>query len=230
MILTHYELNEPIEFKDGIVNVLVIENSGLMTKMIEELLNQSEKGEGGFVLFEKDKSVPISETEIIINPFSADINERSILNKLYAAMKKDALDEELFLSTNTFLSDIEMCLQKIIERQPQELESLPPDLTDLFKALNVRFSVSGSLDERLCDYIDICSEYRKTKLFIFVNLKSFLTESEIVQLYAHSIYTKKAVLMIENQQFQALEYEIVRIIDLTLCEIPILESKDNDIY
>ena len=177
MILAHYELDGPIEFKDGSINVLVIENPAFMAKVIGEIWNQSNGEEGSFELFENDKTVPFTNNvELIINPFSADVNERDLLSKLYAEMKKDALDEELFLSTNTFLSEIEKNVREIIGRQPLLLESATPDIVGLFKLLDVRFSVSISLAERMCDYIDVCTEYRKTKLFIFVNLKSFLTE------------------------------------------------------
>ncbi|WNY23124.1 hypothetical protein MmiHf6_04260 [Methanimicrococcus hongohii] len=224
-------MDEPIEFKDGSINVLIIENPSFMTKMIGEIWGQSNNEEGGFELFENEKSLTFTNNvELIVNPFSADVNERDLLTKLYAEMKKDALDEELFMSTNTFLSEIEKNVREIMERQKLLLESETPDVVGLFKLLGVHFSVSNSLVERMCDYIDICSEYRKTKLFIFVNLKSFLTESEIIQLYIHSTYLKKPILLIENRQLPRLDYEIMRVIDLNLCEIPISDAKDNDIY
>ncbi|WNY28543.1 hypothetical protein MmiEs2_07360 [Methanimicrococcus stummii] len=230
MLLSYYEFDEPISFQDGVINILVIENPAYMTKIIKELLPSSDEI-SRFELYENDAAFSISDyVDVIVNPFSINLNERDILNKLYAAMKKDALDEELFLSTNSFLSEIETNIHKIIERQQSLLELDTPDLIGLFKVLNVRFSVSGSLVENICDYMDICSEYRKTKLFIFTNLKSFLTELEIIQLYTHINYHKRNVLFIENQQRSMLEFEITRIIDENLCEIPILGHNDNDIY
>jgi len=231
MLLSHYEFDSPLKFDEGSIPILIIENPSYMTKFIGELLSQSNKGEGGFELFENDVSVSISDkVEIIINPFSANVNEREILNKLYAVMKKDALDEELFLDTNTFLSDIETNVKKIMARQSIPLDSDTPDIIGLFKLLGVCFVVPDSLLEKICDYIDICSEYLKTKLFIFVNLKSFLNESEIIQLYNHLNYHKTHILMIESSQSNTLENESIRVIDEALCEISISGCKDNDIY
>ena len=231
MLLSHYEFDSPLAFDEGSIPVLVIENQNRMTKFVGELLNQSNKGEGGFELFENDVTVSISDkVEIIINPFSANVNERDILNKLYAVMKKDALDEELFLDTNTFLSEIEMNVKKIMVRQINPLDSDTPDIIGLFKLLGICFVVPDSLLEKICDYIDICSEYLKTRLFIFVNLKSFLNESEMIQLYNHSNYHKTHILMIESRQSSILENEVARVIDEALCEIPISGCKDNDIY
>jgi len=235
LVLSNYELNDPIEFEEGRVNVLVIENPDYMSKIIKELLSQSDGIDGGFELFENNTSIKISENlSIIIDPFSININERDILNKLYSIMKKDALDEELYITTNTFLSEIESNIKKIMERYPNLLESDMPDIVGLFKLLNVRFTVSDSLLERICDYVDISSKYRKTKLFLFVNLKSFLNVSELIQLYAHMNYHKVHILLIENRQSQSIEYEVARIIDTNLCEIPLPIKndmhKDNDIY
>lgn len=230
MILAHYEFEKPIMFQDGIINVLIIENSKYMTKIIKEFLYQLD-GNSGFKLYENDTSLSISDfVDVIINPFSINLNERDILNKLYISMKKDALDEELYLSTNSFISEIESNIHKIAERQQNLLELDTPDLISLFKGMNIRFSISESLVENICNYIDICSEYRKVKLFIFVNLKSFLTDSEITQLYTHLNYNKKNVLFIENQQKPIMEFEIIRIIDENLCEIPVMGHNDNDIY
>jgi len=235
LVLSNYELNDPIEFEEGHVNVLVIENPDYMSKIIKELLSQSDGVDGGFELFENNASIKISENlSIIVDPFSININERDILNKLYSIMKKDALDEELYLTTNTFLSEIENNIKKIMERQPNLLESDIPDIVGLFKLLNVHFIVSDSLIERICDYVDISSKYRKIKLFVFVNLKSFLSVSEMIQLYAHLNYHKIHILLIENRQSPSIECEIARIVDTNLCEIPIFTQndmyKDNDIY
>ena len=234
-VLAHYELNSPIEFEEGHFNVLVIENPSYMSKMIKELLSQSDGGDGNFELFENNTPISISENvSVIIDPFSINLNERDILNKLYVTMKKDALDEDLYMSTNKFLSDIENNIKLIIERQPILLETDIPDLIGLFKFLSVHFMVSESLLEKICDYVDISSKYRKTKLFVFVNLKSFLNMSEMIQLYAHLNYHKMNILLIENQQSPSFEGEAVRIIDANLCEIPIFTKKemyrDNDIY
>jgi CRISPR type II-A/NMEMI-associated protein Csn2 len=231
MLLSHYELNEPLVFHEGIVNVLVIEKPNMMAKFIEDLSGQFDKKDGNFELFDNNTSISISDNVmLLINPFSANVNERDILNKLYAIMKKDALDEDLYLKTNSFLSEIENNIRIITERQPIPLESDLPDIIGLFKLLTVRFVVSDSLLEKICDYIDICSKYLKIKLFIFVNLKSFLNESEIIQFYTHLNYNKNHVLMIENMQRSTIKNENIRIIDNDLCEISVLDSKGSDIY
>jgi CRISPR-associated protein Csn2 len=227
--LAHYDLNDPIQFTDGSINVVVIENQRLMRKLVEDLLTQSGGSDGGFSLAENGESISISgKVEVIVDPFSADINERNLLNKMFARMKKDSLDDEMYMSTNALLSEISTSIQKIMDRQSIQLECDDPDIGDLFKMMGVRFITSELLTERLCDYIDVCSEYRGTRLFVFVNLRSFLDKAEIKDLYVHSLYHKNRILLIENKQHVAIDCETVRIIDENLCEIPV--SGVNDIY
>lgn len=231
MLLSHYEFERSVEFKEGYFNVLVIENPAYLSKVVGELFSQIKGAEGGFKLFENNNSLSFpGAVSVVIDPFLTDINSRDILNKLYTEMKTDALDEELFLSTVSFLSEIEKNVQKIIQRQPLHLESDDPDLVGLFKVLNIRFPTSESLLERICDYIDICSKYRSICLFIFVNLKSFLSQDEIEQLYTHVVYYKINILLIENHEFLPLKNEIIRVIDEDLCDIFVSRFKDKDIY
>ena len=229
MILAHYELNNPIIFQEGIVNVLVVENPIQMSKFIIELISQSNGVDGGFELSAKNESLPISnKVTLVTDVFSIDLNERDFLNKLYMKMKMDALSEDMFLDTNAILAEIERHFEKIMLRQNPQLESSVPDLQSLFKSLNIRHAVPETTLEKICDYIDLCSEYRKTVLFIFLNIKSFLDETEIQNLYLHSSYRKYNLLLIENKQYSHIKGEIIRIIDKDLCEFQI--SDDNDIF
>ena len=225
MRLSHYDLETPIELSEDIVNVLVIENPALMSKLISDMVAQSNNLDGGFTLWDKGSVISLPKTtDVIINPFSADINRREILAQLYSMMKHDALGEDMYMHTNKLLSDIENGFQTIINRQNPNIESDPPDVVGMFKLMNVRFEVSDSLLAKLCDYMDICNEYLKIRLFIFVNLKSFLSESELYQLYTHSSYRKHTLLLVENRQYKTIEMETVRIIDESLCEIRFFED------
>ena len=80
LVLSNYELNDPIEFEEGHFNVLVIENPDYMSKVIKELLSQSDGTDGCFELFENNTSIRISENlSIVVDPFSINVNERDVL-------------------------------------------------------------------------------------------------------------------------------------------------------
>jgi len=191
-----------------------------MSKLIIDLIAQCNNLDGGFTLWNNSNIIQLHKTaDVIINPFSADINRRDILTQLYKRMEHDALGEDLYMHTNKLLSEIEIGFRNIINSQDLNIESDSPDVLGLIKLMNVHFEVSDSLLEKMCDYMDTCREYLGIRLFIFVNLKSFITGSELYQLYDHSRYNKHILLLIENRQSETIESESVRMIDEDLCEI-----------
>jgi len=167
-MLSHYCLNNPLSFDGSAVNVLVIENRRMLTEIIQELSSQMSGNPGKFYLSDKETEISISgKIDMIIDPFSMELNERDLLNKLYAKMKSDALGEELYNSTYEVLAEVEKKVQRLMNRQPVMLESSELDMIAVLRSMNVVFACSESLLERLCDYLDVCSEYRKIALFVF---------------------------------------------------------------
>jgi len=226
MILSHFDIASPIVFDEDHINVLIIENPTQLSKMVEELILQSEGKNGGFTLSDKNELLPIFGNIItLVDPFSITPNEREILNQLYSHMKNDALDEDCYLGVNEMISAVERELERIMLRQPVQLERNNIDVMGLIKLANIHFEISDSLIERVYDYIAICKEYRKIKIFIFVNFKSYLTAEEIIQLYSFAQYQKIHILMLETHQSEILYLEKIRIIDIDLCEINNEEDK-----
>ena len=220
MMLSHYHLGNPLSFDGTNINVLVIENHGMLAEVIQELSSQIFGNPGKFYLSDKGVEVSISEKVVlVVDPFSTELNERDILNKLYAKMKSDALSEELYSSTCTILAEIEKKVQELMSIQSAMLESSSPDIVAVFRSMNVAFSPSESLLERLCDYVDVCSEYRKIALFVLVNIKSYLCEEDIELFYSHLLYNKRNVLLLERCESPLHPQEKVIIIDDDLCEI-----------
>jgi len=119
-------------------------------------------------------------------------------------------------------------IQDLSNRQPTTLEFSDLDIVAIFRAMNVVFAPSESLLEHLCDYIDVCSEYRKIALFVFVNLKSYLSEEDLELFYSHLAYYKRNVLLLERCESPLHPMEKVIIIDDDLCEIGFL--KDDNKY
>ena len=208
------------------MNILVIENPDMMCEIVFELKSQIEGYEGRFMLSENQSEMKIdSLATIVIDPFAVDLNQKDLLSKLYAKMKMDALSEDEYLLTNELLAEIMRNIQRLMNRQPVILDSAEADLSTLFRYMGISFAKSESLLETLQDYVDVCSEYRGIRLFIFVNLKSYLSDQDVFELYRHLIYTKKNVLLIEHTESKYIEGEVVRVIDSDLCEVTVFSKK-----
>lgn len=97
----------------------------------------------------------------------------------------------------------------------------PIDPADIFKGVSVEIDDSNkSIIERFLEYITISEKFMDTKLFVFVNLKEFFTDEEIVHIYDRLILSKARFIIIQSKEQELVDCrEIKYIIDEDFCEI-----------
>ena len=76
-----------------------------------------------------------------------------------------------------------------------------------------------NLGERIIDYIELVTEFDRRKLFINVNSRSYLSDSETSDFMQTVLSHGYNVIMIENCEHTRLDKELRYIIDSDLCEI-----------
>lgn len=223
MKLVHPLLEQQIMFSENNVNVLVIENRKFMSEFVQEFNNQINGLEGRFVLSDSGKEAKIDKkVEIIIDYFNIDFNNKKIRNKLYKFMLETAMNEEFYVKTTEVKNTILKYLYDIEEKIEFELTNDEEfDITLIFKAINVKFEVNElSFSEKLVEYLKLLSNLGTIKIFILINLKSFVSDEELKEIYKYTIYNKLNLLLIENMESNAhFQEEVVHIVDEDLCEI-----------
>lgn len=222
MKLVHYELQSSLLSENMPVCEWIIESLQLFSKYVQELFAQYTGREGSFVLSSKENEVNIAKyTEIIFNPFSVDINDKKILNKLYADLSRRAVAEEFFAKTrslmqgvNEYLLDLEQSTEYILDID-SEL-----DLTGLFKISGIKFEgFEEDFLERLVRYIKVIACVLEIKLIVFVNVRSYLDKNQVESLIKESLRQEVNMLLIENQEKDCLKGCFRYIIDSDGCEI-----------
>ncbi|MBU5480286.1 type II-A CRISPR-associated protein Csn2 [Blautia sp. MSJ-19] len=222
MKLVHFELSgilldEKTEFMEWI-----IEMPEAFSEYVMELSAQIDGGEGRFVLSEKNKELDLAKKmDIIFNPFAVDINSRKILSKLYLELSALSKGEQMYVKTTELLRylqeymlDLEQCTEYILEFDEEA------DVTALLKAVNVHYETSDmDFLERLVQYIKILAAMTGIKLFVFVNLRSYLADYQIQELIKEMKYQDTRGLFIESQQKGCMEGVKQYIIDVDRCEI-----------
>lgn len=124
MKLVHSDLTEALLDEKSKYTEWIIESSGLFSKYVVELKEQVSGEEGKFVLSDKNKEIDIKKkVEIIIDPFSIDVNDRKILTKLYSELSVFSMNEQLYLETvdlrlhiQEYMSKLEQCTEHILEK------------------------------------------------------------------------------------------------------------------
>lgn len=223
MKFVHPLLEKPLELSENSVNVLVIENQKIFSSLITELLEQKSGCDGEFVLSQELKELSIEKNvEIILEPFSLDLNNRRILNRLYAKLSEIAVNEEFYLAYNGISTRIFAFVEKLAQKAENRLtygESI--DAASLFKMVDLKLEIDHeSLVEKIDDYMSVVQEFLGISAFIFVNLKKFLTAENLLELYQSSSYNKYRLLLFENSiDEKILPGEKTYIIDKDLCSI-----------
>lgn len=222
MMLSHSVFDTPIVFEENKINVLVIENCDFLMRSIQDLKLQSEEDtEGEFVLSDGD-DVGFKNTVVITDMFSLDINSKKNLTKLYAYLSEFSRNETYFGKTLSVLSEIQSFVAEISEASDYNLSASETDVRDLFKICDLKFAVDSNTEilEKLCSYISVLRDFLKTKLFVLVNLRQFVSENNITEFYKYTAYNKINVLLIESSCPEVrLDCEKYKIIDKDLCEI-----------
>ena len=98
--------------------------------------------------------------------------------------------------------------------------NLDLEWNDIFKLFHVSIEEDYvNLQEKLISYLRLCAELLNKKLVIFVNLKAYLSEGNLLELYQMAGYFKIQLLLIESVEGEALPPEKYFIIDRDQCLI-----------
>lgn len=224
MKLVHNLLEYEIVFDHSVVNTLVLEAPQVFTSFVQELKHQIDGGEGGFVLSQGFTEILdlSSRAELIIDPFINQGLNKRFSTKLINQLKKAATGENLYLET----SEIQATLLRYAsllsyEMQEELIFSDEIDLTALLKLFNFAFEFEdSSILENLVAFTKATSFYVGTRIFIFVNLKSYLTSEQLNYLLETIGGLNCYILLIENNMKETfINKEKYCIIDIDFCEI-----------
>ena len=186
--------------------------------MIEAINKQNED----FELIKDLKSLNISKSaEIIFDLFNLEANSSNLLKKLYEELEMDINSKDMYLKKIDMERIILDVVDDLIYRSRFSIKSSEINYQNFFKSVSIEFDYDKeSILEKLVKYIQVMSELLDKELFIIVNLDSFLSEEEIVELKKFLCYNEIKVLALQNTITREVEScENLRILDKDLCEI-----------
>lgn len=222
MKLVYPILNMDIDFKENRFSSLVIENQNLFFKLITDINDQIEGYEGELVLSENYEPMEMRKTAELITQFVPfTLNKKDILTKLYSDIQKNSQSPEMLERTNSILAELERYVCDVAGLCENELECTETsDITMLLKMFDLKFCDSDkTLCEKLLDYFEAAERYKKKKLFITVNLRSYIDDEKAKLFFQSVIMRRINLLCIENYAYEKLPEEKRTIIDNDLCVI-----------
>ena len=222
MKLSHPIFSEAFPLQDEKTNVIIIENGALFYSLMKELSLQCEGKEGSFTLSDSIKALSVEKNiDFVGDMFGFSVNERKLATKLLTCLSDKALDDAHFAKTHELMSLIEQYILELISDfdVSVHLEN-SIDIAMLLKAAPVTVSdICATLPEKICNYAKIENEFFGKKVFAFVNLKQFLSEEDIEDIYKFFRYEKLCLLLFEGYQKYNSDNEHNLIIDKDMCII-----------
>lgn len=217
MNFAHPLLEKAINITEGETVTIVIENPIALRNTVSGIANSSPD----FVLSENFSPIEISKyAEFITDMFNIDFAAKKITAKLASEAERISVDypNETIVLLNALNSYAELIAEQF--NYPIKFSSVE-NVEKLIKLLN--FSIDNenmSFPEALLSYMELCRRCFGKKLFIFLNLKSFLSDSEFELFCKNISYEKFYILLLEAFDCsRSSEYEKKIIIDKDLCII-----------
>lgn len=221
MKLVHREYGIEIELQENQIPVLIIEAPETFSVLIQELYRSKQGGEEKFLLSESDKLLNMGKSlELMVNPFAIDVNEKRIVQKLYQEIESQ-VQEQLVLETAEIHSKLISYLEEIVGKIAYPVTfDLEENVLGLMKTYNVRLETESiTLLEKLVEYFELLHQLCRIEVIVCVNLKSYLSEAELRQLYEAMFYEKISLILLENTQREKVEGERICIMDRDGCII-----------
>lgn len=224
MKLVHNAMEVQIDFNHESPSTLVVESPVFLRMLVSDLKRQISGESGGFVFSESDlKELALEqECELIMDPFLTTDDNKRFTTKLLQSLKQIACSEEFFERT----AQMEASLLQFALSLTQEIEetmifSEHIETGSLLKILGIIFDFNDpNVVENLVTYTKAANSLLRKRLFVFVNIKSFLEDIELTYL-TEAIHAMKCyVLFLENLNRKPfMNKEKCCIIDADLCEI-----------
>lgn len=222
MKLYHPNFSEPVVLTENETNVIIVENRKIFYSLLSELEQQLSVKEGRYILSNDCNIIELADcTELVSDIIRFEFNEKKLMSKILKKLTDYALGEEYYIKTSEFISAFSAYMEDIIAEAdlPLELKG-KPDLQAILRAVDLKIQTqSSSLAEKICDYVKLSADFLSNKIFVFINLRQFLSEEDILLIYKFFRYEKLQLILFEGSLCNKLPGEKRIIIDNDLCVI-----------
>lgn len=205
MIIKVGTFSSHVDFTNNYLNVLEIEDKRLYANIVTSFYNaiNDDPTKEKLILLINDELSSISNSLfMIMDVYSFDFNIRKINNKLINLLEKNIINDDILRLT------IENKIYEIVNLIPEVTSILSLDLIwdneiKIQKILNlfsIRFdqNYDDNYFQRTLKIVDIVKELEICDILVLCNLKSFLDDEELKELYKYIRFKEQNTLILES--------------------------------
>lgn len=211
----------PFEISDEKTNVIAIENPSAFYSFAEELNGQIDGDDGMIVLSSNGEILKISsKMEVIKDYIPFEINNKRLVNKLYAYFERKAMNGEYYDEIEKLNCGILQLMKKLTETEMVETEFGSISINVLFKAVDFKLSEEqNSLEESVLNYMLNVRELEGDRIFVIINMLSYVNEERREALFRTVVDHRITALFLEPRSVKPGGIVNQIIIDEDLCVI-----------
>lgn len=197
-------IDNSIILENGKIMVLEIENKQLLFRLIK---NFTDLGNGDFIdeikTFDNDnKEINISNKILVLSDFfNFNLDTKKYLNQI----NKIIIDNIKDSGDNTLLILYQKLLHKynkvIKETELPIVINNEVNVESLVKMIKLKLNLSDNLLDNLLSLIDLEKIAKTNEFLVLVNLKLYLTEKELEELYKYAIYNEVKLMLIDSKSY-----------------------------
>lgn len=218
-------LEHVITLEPGKVSVLEVHNGTLFSRFALSLLADCVlDAMEPYSLWEDDTELKSKDALFVISdPLNLPWDHRLLLGEITKKLERDYIeDEDLRLAISQAQEEINSRLLSLGMAFHSDYRFAAEwDFKKYLKTMGfqVDWRVDEPLVDRLISFLSLVLDAGCKKAIVFVNLKTFLSEKDLITLYEHIFYCKLPVLLLENKPDELkYKYEQKIVVDLQFLE------------
>lgn len=210
-----FNVYEPLDDSDSYL--LIIKNKQLLYYFLQNY-NYNTNEEYIKVFDESNNQIKTMDyIDIVTSILSIDVNTKKNINALVRQLKTNT---DILKKTSLNVTNIVKETFGVIKMDsPIDIISdINISEEDIIKMMDINIDeCSNTMIERLNNYVKVSYELRNVRVFIFYNLLSFLTETEIELLIHNSKYSNIKIIDIEYFDDSSYIFDHKKIVDKDIC-------------
>ncbi len=197
-------LDNPIDIKDDFITVIEVENKKYFYRIIKSLYDTENGVLSEDVVFfdENGKEINMNgKIKIYTDYFELQMNSNKITNEIIKYFSRIFKEEDKL--------NLQKQYKKLVDLYKRILNNIDVPLVieennsieSTLKYLKVSFAMQDNLLDNLLLIMDVERTFQFNNLLVFVNLKQYLNNEELIELYKYSIYNKVKMVLIDSQSY-----------------------------
>lgn len=207
-------IDNQIEVSDEYIRCIEVENNNYFWRIVNNLNNYCNQTENIDELIIEENF----DIDLLIDYFNISGNSKKYITNILKHIENNIDDDNYEKIRKGYNKIVDIFSSTIYDLDLPLNISNDFSISKLLKIMNISIKDTNNLLQNILTYIEI-SILIQQKTIIFINLKSYLSKAELIELYKYCIYNKVKVLLIDNTLHgTTLDYEKKLIIDCNLDE------------